>query len=429
MLSQALRIDSKVVAAHHGPQPAQLVPRIAALSDRNANVACHALSVKKARHEQRLITRNHHTVFATATSSAYPKPHMAPVSKLGQLQSTFCPSEVDGCASIIFGYRRDFHSKYEMINVIGSGGFGVVWRAKELSSGEEYAVKVMQKADLVTREKFERVKAEVLYQSTMRPSLSVACLFDVFEDDERVLMVMELCHGGTLWDRMKEGSCDSEAKAVKIIQLCLQAVAQCHASGIMLRDVKPHNFLFLNDEEDSPLKLTDFGLAAYFSPGLPDEEPFTERLGTSTYMAPEVVGRLTSWPPEVRYGPRADVWSIGVMAYQLLCGKLPYKFDGKDDSQPLIPSADIFGAIVLGELDFDSPRFQSLSEGARDFLRQLLKKDSEQRPAARNAVKLPWLSDIEGEKAFVPVVSHSLVDILQPHLRPSCVSGSVDMNA
>eukprot|EP00854_Cymbomonas_tetramitiformis_P008315 gene8315-9880_t len=316
-----------------------------------------------------------------------------------------------------------------MINVIGSGGFGVVWRAKELSTGEEYAVKVMKKSDLVTREKFDRVKSEVLYQSTMRPSLSVACLFDVFEDDERVLMVMELCRGGTLWDRMKDGSFDSEAKAAKLIQLCLQAVAQCHASGIMLRDVKPHNFIFLNEEEDSPLKLTDFGLAAYFSPGLPDEEPFTERLGTSTYMAPEVVGRLTSWPPEVRYGPRADVWSIGIMAYQLLCGKLPYKFSGDDNSKPIIPSADIFGAIVLGELDFDSPRFQSLSEGARDFLQQLLQKESEERPAARKAVKLPWLSDIEGEEPFVPVVTHSLVDLLQPHLRPSCFSDSVDTNA
>lgn len=82
----------------------------------------------------------------------------------------------------------------------------------------------------------------------------------VFEDDENIHLVMELCAGGGILDRMKEGAL-TEARVADIIRSVLRFIAQCHAKGIIYRDVKPDNFLFLTPAEDSPIRATDFGLS------------------------------------------------------------------------------------------------------------------------------------------------------------------------
>lgn len=107
----------------------------------------------------------------------------------------------------------------------------------------------------------DRVRREVLFQAKMGPSLSVAYLYRVFEDEDAVYMVMELCAGGPMWNRIRdEGGHYTEARAATMLRAALQAVAQCHARGIILRDVKPHNFLFLSAAEDSPLKVKRRGI-------------------------------------------------------------------------------------------------------------------------------------------------------------------------
>lgn len=289
-----------------------------------------------------------------------------------------------------FGYPRDFDVRYELREEIGRGGYGVVWRARCRQTGNSWAVKVLDKSTLDTKERLDRVRREVLYQAKMGPSLSVAYLSRVFEDDKNVYMVMELCKGGELWRRIAETDQYSEARAAQVIKGALQAVAQCHAKGIIVRDVKPHNFLFLNESQDSPLKLTDFGLAEDFDPRRYDDEPFEERVGTGAYMAPEVVGRLTQWPPKVQYGPKSDVWSVGVMAYQLLCGRLPFKQpEGKDVKE--LTSADAFAAITLGALDHDHDAWRALSLGAKSFLTELLQIETKDRPSARQALQHRFL--------------------------------------
>jgi len=140
-------------------------------------------------------------------------------------------------------------------------------------------------------------------------------------------------------------------QVARLVREALHAVAQCHARGVVVRDVKPQNFLLLGEGEASPLKLVDFGLAAAFRPGgAEEEETLSERVGTSSYMAPEVVGRLTSWPPVPKYGPKADIWSVGIMAYQLLTGRLPYKTPLGQDA---LDSADVFAAIALNAASTD----------------------------------------------------------------------------
>mmetsp|Transcript_36293 Transcript_36293/g.43844 ORF Transcript_36293/g.43844 Transcript_36293/m.43844 type:complete len:674 (+) Transcript_36293:355-2376(+) len=315
--------------------------------------------------------------------------------------------DVDVSVPLIFGFRRNFDMHYTMCEKIGEGGFGTVFRCIENETNKEFAVKILPKEHLTTPEKQERMRREILNQRRMSPSLSVTYLYDEYEDDKSVYLVMELCKGGHLWQRIKRGQY-SEAKAAKIIAAAIQSIAQCHAVGIMLRDIKPSNFLFLTEAEDSPLKITDFGLAVNFKPGHDNREMFSERVGTSQYLAPEVVGRLTSWPPETHYGPKADLWALGVLAYQLLCGRLPHKMwrktptpsSASSSASPAnemhsltkdLNSGDVFAAIAFGELDFETAPWDSLSPMAQDFLKSLLVKDPAARMNAHQAAKHPWL--------------------------------------
>jgi len=306
--------------------------------------------------------------------------------------------EISQQSTINFTYRRGFEDRYELLDIIGEGGFGVVHRARSKYTDEEYAVKVLKKGELDTDTKVERLRHEVLHQLEMGPSRNIAYLYQVFEDEDHVYLLMELCRGGDLWRRIKVESGkfynEREPEAARLITGVLEAVAACHERGIIVRDIKPHNFVFLTDEVDSPLKLTDFGLADSFDVHEIDGEPFNQQVGTSRYMAPEVVGRFTDWPPTVAYGPKADVWGVGVLFYQLMTGNLPFKMESPSKE---LESKDVFMTVALGPLDFECEAWTNLSPKCRDMIQQLLTRDPEQRPHAKDALKHEWL--LEGASA------------------------------
>ena len=110
-------------------------------------------------------------------------------------------------------------------------------------------------------------------------------LEDVFEDDTDVHMVMELCEGASLTDAVAAGRLQSEQDIAIVMSSILRFIAQCHGKGLVYRDVKPDNFIFVRDELHTPLKATDFGLSIKHRIG---ESPLTSRSGTPAYMAPEV---------------------------------------------------------------------------------------------------------------------------------------------
>lgn len=107
----------------------------------------------------------------------------------------------------------------------------------------------------------------------------------MFEDDNDVHIVMELCEGGALTDAVNSGALSDERAIARIVAAVLRFIAQCHAKGLVYRDCKLDNFLFVNKQAGSPIKATDFGLSIRHSPG---EQPLTSRSGTPAYMAPEV---------------------------------------------------------------------------------------------------------------------------------------------
>ncbi|KAF4352664.1 hypothetical protein F8388_002899 [Cannabis sativa] len=229
-----------------------------------------------------------------------------------------------------------FSGDYPVTNVmeLGRGEFGVTYLCTELSTGDKFACKSISKKKLKTAVDIEDVRREVEIMKHLRNHPNIVTLKDSYEDDNAVHIVMELCEGGELFDRI---------------------VARGHyterAAAAVMRTIE----LFVcKQERNIPLKAIDFGLSMFFKPG----ERFNEIVGSPYYMAPEVLKR--------NYGPEVDVWSAGVIRYILLCGVPPFWAEGS------------------------GPR---VSDNAKDLVKKMLDPDPKQRLTAQEVLEHPWIQN------------------------------------
>ena len=296
-----------------------------------------------------------------------------------------------------FGLRRDLYDLYDVKSLddeepIGAGSYGIVRKVTRRSDGKKFALKTIRKAPWrqppTSRTSVQyyhsKLRNELEVMRKIGSSLSIVYLYDSFEDGDAVHLLMDLCTGGELLGRMRAGINYSERDAAELVRSVVRTAAQCHSRGIIFRDIKPDNFLFDNEALDSPLKATDFGLAGLITPG----EKLTRRCGTPSYMAPEVINR--------NYGEEADVWSCGVVAYQLLTGRLP--FVDKVNQRP--NAKEVFRAILEDQIDFVADPWPRLSPECVDLVRKMLDRDPETRITARAALLHPWLLAPTSEEAL-----------------------------
>ncbi|XP_024396742.1 calcium-dependent protein kinase 18 [Physcomitrium patens] len=282
-----------------------------------------------------------------------------------------------------FGYERDFKSKYTLGKLLGHGQFGYTYVALEKATGEKVAVKTIEKKQMTLQISVDDVKREVKILRTLSGHENVVQFYASFEDDDLVYIVMELCEGGELLDRIlaKKDSRYSEKDAAKIVRQMLNVAARCHLNGVVHRDMKPENFLFKSPKEDSPLKATDFGLSDYIQPG----KRFQDVVGSAYYVAPEVLKRKS--------GPESDVWSIGVITYILLCGRRPF-WDKTEQG--------IFNEVLKKKPDFREKPWPTISLSAKDFVKKLLVKDAAARLTAAQALSHPWAKE-GGDALDIPL--------------------------
>jgi len=166
--------------------------------------------------------------------------------------------------------RKTGHLKdsYNLGPKLGQGQFGTTFLCVEKATGKEYACKSILKRKLVTEEDVEDVRREIQIMHHLAGSPNVISIKEAFEDAVSVHVVMELCAGGELFDRIVERGHYTERKAAKLARTIVGVIESCHSLGVMHRDLKPENFLFVNQQEEAPLKAIDFGLSAFFKPGL-----------------------------------------------------------------------------------------------------------------------------------------------------------------
>ncbi|VAI22933.1 unnamed protein product [Triticum turgidum subsp. durum] len=269
--------------------------------------------------------------------------------------------------SVLKRKTESVKEKYSLGRRLGQGQFGTTYLCVERSSGKEYACKSILKRKLVTDDDVEDVRREIQIMYHLAGHPNVISIRGAYEDAVAVHLVMELCAGGELFDRIVQKGHYTERKAAELARVIVGVVEVCHSMGVMHRDLKPENFLFVDQTEEAALKTIDFGLSVFFRPG----QIFTDVVGSPYYVAPEVLKK--------KYGPEADVWSAGVIIYILLCGVPPFWAENEQG---------IFEEVLHGKLDFESDPWPSISEGAKDLVRRMLLRDPKKRLTAHEVLRI-----------------------------------------
>ncbi|KAK6138294.1 hypothetical protein DH2020_027985 [Rehmannia glutinosa] len=276
---------------------------------------------------------------------------------------------------------EDVRATYTIGKELGRGQFGVTYLCTHKQSGEQFACKTIAKRKLANKEDIEDVRREVQIMHHLTGQANIVELKGAYEDKHSVHLVMELCAGGELFDRIIAKGHYTERAAASLLRTIVEIVHTCHSMGVIHRDLKPENFLLLNKDENAPLKATDFGLSVFYKQG----EYFKDIVGSAYYIAPEVLKR--------KYGPEVDIWSVGVMLYILLCGVPPFWAESE---------TGIFNAILRGHIDFSSDPWPSISNGAKDLVRKMLNSDPKQRLTASQVLNHPWIKE-DGEAPDTPL--------------------------
>ena len=156
---------------------------------------------------------------------------------------------------------------YRIGKKLGQGQFGTTYQCVEKATGKQFACKSIAKRKLITDEDVEDVRREIQIMHHLAGHPNVISIVGAYEDAVAVHLVMELCAGGELFDRIIQRGHYSEKAAAQLARVIIGVVEACHSLGVMHRDLKPENFLFVNQKEDAPLKAIDFGLSIFFKPG------------------------------------------------------------------------------------------------------------------------------------------------------------------
>uniref|UniRef100_A0A803PFT7 Protein kinase domain-containing protein n=1 Tax=Cannabis sativa TaxID=3483 RepID=A0A803PFT7_CANSA len=272
--------------------------------------------------------------------------------------------------------RRMIGNKYELGSQLGEGTYGVTYLCRDLVTHETLACKAISKAHMDTKEEIENIYNEVTIMMKLPDHPNIVKLKAFCEDRNNFYLIMELCKGGELVDLIKVKNYLSEAEAAPVAKMIVKAIMTCHTNGIMHRDLKPENLLFLNNKQDSPLKLIDFGFSAFFKPN----QRFSNIVGTLYYAAPEI---LSKWKC---HGPEVDIWSAGVIIYIMLCGNFPFYPEFSDDSSYDHSITQMSCAILKGDIDFQTQPWPRISESAKSLIRQMLERDPKKRLTAQQVL-------------------------------------------
>lgn len=267
------------------------------------------------------------------------------------------------------GIRRYF----KFVRRLGAGSFGEVFLVLERSSGFPRVCKIINK-DL-SKIPMEQIDAEIQVLKRLDHP-HIIKVFEVYQDYNSMYIIMEVCDGGELADRISKtfdtGYILTERYVAEIMRQLLEAVNYFHTQKVAHKDLKPENILFQSAAPDSPIKVIDFGLAEIFE----RLEDLSEvAAGTYLYMAPEVLDYIVTL--------KCDIWSAGCIMFQLLTGEVPF------------PGATI--EAVEYKLRHDDPPFSKLSSlpisrSAVDLLQRMLNKDYRTRISAHECLAHPWLA-------------------------------------
>ena len=266
------------------------------------------------------------------------------------------------------GLPESIYSFYEIKESLGSGSYGTVVSAIQKSTREQRAIKMINKFKLHSEEARNKIMNEVeILRKLDHPH--IVKVYEFYEDEFNLYVVMELCRGGELLDNIIKNGCLSETDTAIYMEQILSAVYYMHSMNIVHRDLKLENML-LDNANSHRIKIVDFGTAIEINNG----KSLTQMIGTINYIAPEIFKR--------KYNEKCDIWSCGVIMYILLTGKLPFHGKSKKSTIDL---------IIKGSYTLESKEWVNVSAVAKNFIRKLLEVNSSRRLSANEAHKDQWV--------------------------------------
>uniref|UniRef100_A0A9J7YZV8 calcium/calmodulin-dependent protein kinase n=1 Tax=Cyprinus carpio carpio TaxID=630221 RepID=A0A9J7YZV8_CYPCA len=259
-----------------------------------------------------------------------------------------------------------FTDEYQLYEELGKGAFSVVRRCMKISTGQEYAAKIINTKKLSARDHQKLEREARICRLLKHPNIGK--LFDVLTLNVNFFRVT----GGELFEDIVAREYYSEADASHCIQQILEAVLHCHQMGVVHRDLKPENLLLASKLKGAAVKLADFGLAIEVQG---DQQAWFGFAGTPGYLSPEVLRKEP-------YGKPVDMWACGVILYILLVGYPPFW----DEDQHRL-----YQQIKAGAYDFPSPEWDTVTPEAKDLINKMLTINPAKRITAAEALKHPWI--------------------------------------
>ncbi|XP_069015171.1 calcium/calmodulin-dependent protein kinase type II delta 1 chain isoform X16 [Embiotoca jacksoni] len=250
------------------------------------------------------------------------------------------------------------------------GAFSVVRRCMKISTGQEYAAKIINTKKLSARD-HQKLEREARICRLLKHA-NIVRLHDSISEEGFHYLVFDLVTGGELFEDIVAREYYSEADASHCIQQILESVNHCHVNGIVHRDLKPENLLLASKLKGAAVKLADFGLAIEVQG---EQQAWFGFAGTPGYLSPEVLRKDP-------YGKPVDMWACGVILYILLVGYPPFW----DEDQHRL-----YQQIKAGAYDFPSPEWDTVTPEAKDLINKMLTINPAKRVTATDALKHPWI--------------------------------------
>ncbi|KAM3144381.1 hypothetical protein pb186bvf_003545 [Paramecium bursaria] len=280
-------------------------------------------------------------------------------------------------------YKLGVYQLMKLKGVLGAGAFSQVRKVTHRKTRAIRAMKVINKSRLSTAELQQKFINEInVLRQLDHPH--ILKLFEFYQDEKNYYIIIELCTGGELFDKIIEKGQFSEKEACYVMKQILSAIYYAHNLNIVHRDLKPENILLdITSQGNYNIKVVDWGTAKIFNP----KQSINEKFGTLYYIAPEVLQK--------NYNEKCDIWSCGVIFYILLSGMPP--FNGRTDQ-------DIQKSILRGVYTMDGDIWDLVTDLAKDLIKNMLQLDITKRFSAKQVLEHPWFNQahqIPMEKGIV----------------------------